>query len=417
MIRRNPERLAWTVLLLSFAICLALAVSVPLAVRAFLNDSTDPADLTLEVQQGTALLRRPASADFVGVTDRTFDVPPGSLLRVDQSSQAILTVRDPAGATNLAIVQLYANTDLTLEAADSPRFSASPNSHRLALFVSGGRARINVLDDLSRPVAVSVRSPQGEVAFSAGTFVVEVTNQELQVTSREGTATVSAQETEVVIDSLQRARVELGRPPEGGLSNERNLIADGNFGDVSTTAWAIEHDLQETAERPGAVNFRAVNGRRAAQFERVGPSHAETRLTQRIDRDVTEAASLTLHFSVLIDNQDVPICGSLGSECPLMARINYRDTSDTEREWVQGFYSIAVPDLQNVNPRFCVTCTTRNPHRAVPSNTWYTYDSGNLMDALAVGDLKPSRITRVTFYASGHSYRSAITDVELLVQD
>jgi hypothetical protein len=34
-----------------------------------------------------------------------------------------------------------------------------------------------------------------------------------------------------------------------------------------------------------------------------------------------------------------------------------------------------------------------------------------------VDGAKPTRITQVTFYASGHSYRAAVTDVELLVQD
>jgi len=98
-------------------------------------------------------------------------------------------------------------------------------------------------------------------------------------------------------------------------------------------------------------------------------------------------------------------------------RIDYRDRSGTDREWVQGFYSAAAPDPQRVNPRFCQTCSTRNAHQAVVPSIWFTYDSGNLIDVLTVDDLQPAQITRVVFYASGHAYRSAITDVELLVQD
>ncbi len=417
MIRRNPQRLAWSVLILSFGACLFLAVSVPLAIQSFLTYSTEPAALILEVQQGTALLQRPASADLVGVTDRTIDVPEDSVISVDDSTRAILTLRDPSGVTNLAIIQLYANTELTLEAANSPRFPASPNPHRLDLFVKGGRIRANVLNGTPRPAAVMIRSPQGEVRFATGTYAVEVSNEELQVTVRDGRAIVSAQDTSVFIEPAQRARVELGRPPQGGLSNERNLIANGNFANSSPADWVIEHGPQAENEPTGAVTFTTFVGRRAALFERRGPSHAETRLMQAIDRDVSEAASLTLHFAVLIGDHDLPVCGSLGSECPLMVKINYRDASGAEREWVQGFYSPSAPDPQKLNPPLCETCSTRNLHQPILPNAWYPYDSGNLMELLTTDAFTPEHITRITFYASGHSYRSAITDVELLVQD
>jgi len=417
VIRRNPQRLAWTVLLLSFGTCVTLAVSVPLLIRTFLTESTDPTPRILEVQQGTVLLRRPTSADFVGITDFTTDVPDGSAIKADQSTQAILTLRDLGSDANLAIVQLYGNTGVTVLTAASPRFEASPNPHRLDLGIESGRIRINLPADSARAVVASIRAPQGEVTFSTGTYAVEVTNEELQVTAREGTATVKAQGSEVVIESLQRARVELGQAPQGGLSNERNLIVDGNFAGVPFGAWSVGNDLQDETEPAGTVDFSAVAGRRAARFNRQGQSHAETRLVQKIERDVTEAASLTLHFVVLIGGQDIPVCGSLGSECPLMVRIDYVDASGTNREWVQGFYSANAPDPQNVNPQFCVTCSTRDPHRAIAPGTWFTYDSGDLMDVLVVDDSKPTRITQLTLYASGHSYTSAVTDVELLVQD
>jgi hypothetical protein len=419
VIRRNPQRLAWSVLLLSFGMCVALAVSLPLAVRSFLTDSTDPTPRILEAQ-GTVLLRRPTSTDFAGITDFTVDVPDGSIIKTDQSTQAILTLRDPASDTNLTIVQMYGSTELTVLSAASPRFGSSPNPHRLDLNIESGRIRVNIPADSSRPVAASVRAPQGEVAFSTGTYAVEVSNQELQVTAREGTATVEAQGTQVVIESLQRARVELGQAPQGGLSNERNLIVDGNFAGIPFGAWSVGNDLQNADEAPGLVVFRTVSGRRAAQFDRAGRSHAETRLVQSVDRDIRDAASLTLHIAGLISQQDIPVCGSLGSECPLMVRINYLDTVGSVREWVQGFYYLPDTnpiDPNNPNPTACATCSTRNEHRLVTQNSWFTYDSPNLMDLLTIEAFSPARITEVTIYASGHSYRSAVTDVELLVQD
>jgi len=290
--RHNPERIAWTVLLVFFGMCMSLGISVPLAVRAFVNDSTEPGDLLLDVQQGTALLRRPASADFAGITplDPPIIIPEGSVIRVDQTTQVVLTLRDPRSDVNLAVVQLYGNTVLTVRAAHRPRFDASPNPYRLDLYVEGGRLRISVLNGVERPIAASVEAPQGEVRLGRGTFAVEVTNDELQVTSREGQAFVTAQSVSVVIESQQRARVALGQPPQGSLSSERQLIVDGNFADGDATAWAVEHDLQVEQETRGSVTYRSFSGRRAAVFERTGRSHAATRMIQTIGRDVTDAA-------------------------------------------------------------------------------------------------------------------------------
>ncbi|HKZ84267.1 MAG TPA: hypothetical protein VJ793_11495 [Anaerolineae bacterium] len=412
----NPERLAWTVMLLSFGMCVALAISVPLGIQSFLTNTTDPAPLVLDVQQGAVLLKRPASSDFILVPDQTTDVPDGSIIRADQATQAILTMRDPDLVTNRVVVQLYANTEVTLEQASSPRFGVSPNPHRLDLFVTTGRVRINVLNGTNRGVTATARSPQGEVIFTPGTYAMEVTNEELQITAREGEATVSAQGSSVTIEPSQRAVVRLGQPPEGGLAGERPLIVNGSFTAPLDPAWRIEHGPQDETEPPGSVITTTIVGRRAAVFERTGPSHAETRLVQDLNRDVTDAASLTLHFAVLVNFQDVPVCGSVGTECPMMVKIDYRDTSGANREWLRGFY--AVNDRNNFNKPFCDNCTRRFEHQRVLSNTWVSYDSGNLIDVLTTPDgFKPTRITRITFYASGHSYRSAIIDVELLMQD
>lgn len=414
--RRNPERLAWTVLLASFVAFAAFIVACPLSVHTFLTDSTDPAVFVLNAQQGIALLQRPNSADFEGIRpDKSDEVPEGSTITIDDSAQAILSVHEPQSDNNLAIISLYSETDLVARSAQSPRFEASPNPHRISLFVNNGRIRVNVPPDSSRPIAVSVRSPQGEVTFAAGIFAIEVSNQDLQVTAREGNATVTAQGTSVVIEPSQRAVVPLGRPPQGGLSGERPLIINGSFTDSINPAWSIEHNPQGESEPTGSVKLATIVGRRAALFERVGNDHAETRLVQRLNRDVTDATSLTLHFAVLVSGQDVAVCGPLGTECPMMVKIDYIDTSGANREWLRGFYFLN--DESNNNQPFCGSCARRFQHERIQRDVWFNYDSGNLMEMLTIDDARPTRITRLIFYASGHSYRSAVTDVELLVQD
>jgi hypothetical protein len=116
------------------------------------------------------------------------------------------------------------------------------------------------------------------VTFGTGIFAIEVTNRDLQITAREGSATVSAQGKSVVIESSQRAVVMLREAPQGGLSGERPLLANGSFADSFQPAWAIEHGPQAEDEPFGTVKTAVVAGRRAALFERASRGHAETRL-------------------------------------------------------------------------------------------------------------------------------------------
>lgn len=417
--RRNPQRLAWAVLLISFGVCVALAIFTPLLIRSFINDSVSPAFVVLESQRGTTLLRRPISPDVVGVVESTDDVPDGSVIRVDDGMQALLTMSDPEDRnTKLVTIKLFGAAAATLRAAHSPRFEASTNPHRLELFLDDGRMRVTVSDEAMRAVQVVVNGPQGEVSFGAGTYVIEVTNEELQVTVREGEALVSGKQgPTVVIRALERAVVPLDQAPQGGLSNELDLIRDGSFAEPLERNWMMELKLPEIeTESTGRITSAPVTGRPAARFERNGQGHGEVDLTQSIDRDVTDSVSLQLHFLVFIGGHDVPVCGSVGSECPLMMRLRFRDTAGTEREWIQGFYVIGDTN-PNPNPQVCTLCSSRNPHTQIPLQSWYPYDSGNLIEDMVIDGLKPAQIIDITFYASGHSFTSAVTDVELLVQD
>jgi hypothetical protein len=116
---------------------------------------------------------------------------------------------------------------------------------------------------------------------------------------------------------------------------------------------------------------------------------------------------LRLHFVVRVFDQDVPVCGQAGSECPMMVRLDYKDQDGTDRSFLQGFY--ARPDASGANPTYNTTSGSRNEHQRISPNVAFTYDSDNLMEAL-----KPAQVTAITFYASGHSYRSSISEVELL---
>jgi hypothetical protein len=98
-------------------------------------------------------------------------------------------------------------------------------------------------------------------------------------------------------------------------------------------------------------------------------------------------------------------CGSLGSECPIIVRIDYEDVYGSESESLHGFYIGEPQDGW-------LTYEWAEP---VQEENWQTYDSGNLMEGLA--DAPPALIKSLTIYASGHSFHAMVTEVELLAQE
>jgi len=405
--RRNPERLAWTVLLASLLICIGLTVAIPLSIRGYINDTTEVASITLEVQQGTVLVRRAGLDEPIGVTTGLSNIPEGSTIRADENVQALLTIRTAGDQATLLTVQIYGSTNLGIIRARSPRFAQSGLPHQIQLSVDGGRVRLSVAGNLERLIECQLVTPQATAQLQEGTYAVEVTNDEAQFIVREGAAVVSAQGVDLTLGPLQRTVVKLGGQPAGRLSPERNLVINGNFRLPLEGTWETSHDLQQPSESPGSVTIVTDGSRRVALFEREGLYHAETDLRQAINKDVRDFQSLKLHFVVKVISHDVFVCGQAGSECPMMVRLDYKDDNGTDRSYLQGFYWQLDPN--GVNPNYNTTSGARVEHIRVPRNFSFTYDSGDLMTSL-----NPSQITAITFYASGHSYSASIAEVELL---
>ncbi len=405
--RRNSERLAWTILSISLFVCVGLAIAIPLVIRSFINDSTEVASITLEVQQGTVLVQRVGIDQPIGVTTELNNVPEGSTIRADPNVQALLTIRTPGEQATLMTIQIYGSTNLDIIDARAPRFQQSTLPYQAHLTIDGGRVRVTVAGGLERPTDCQLVSPQATALLQEGSYVIEVTNDEAQVTVRDGLAQVSAHGSVLDLKPQQRTVVRLGSPPSGIFSPELNLITDGDFRQPLAMGWEVTHDLQEPSEAPGTVSIITDGGGRWALFERSGTYHAETDLRQIINKDVRGFGSLKLHFLVQISDHDVPVCGQAGSECPLMMRLDYKDANGTDRSYLQGFYWRLDPN--NINPNYNTTSGQRVEHLRVQPNVPRPFDSDNLMTLLA-----PSQITAITFYASGHSWRAAISEVELL---
>ena len=405
--RRNPERLAWTVLLASLLICIGLTIAVPVSISSFINNTTEQASITLDVQQGTVLVTQPGLDKPIGVMQSLANIPERSSIRAADNVQAQLTIRAAGDQATLLTVQIYGSTNLSILRARSPRFTQSGLSHQVQLGVDVGRVRLSVAGNLDRPIDCQLVTREATAELQDGTYAVDVTTDEAQITVREGVATVSAEGSSLDVGALHRTVVKLGNRPSGILSPERNLVINGNFRLPLAGTWETSHDLQDPAESPGEVTIVTDGSRRVALFQRTGTYHAETDLRQVINKDVRDFQALKLHFVVKIISHDVFVCGQAGSECPMMVRLDYKDDNGTDRSFLQGFYWQFDPN--GVNPNYNTTSGARVEHIRVQRDFSFTYDSGDLLKSLS-----PSQITAITFYASGHNYSASIAEVELV---
>jgi hypothetical protein len=194
----------------------------------------------------------------------------------------------------------------------------------------------------------------------------------------------------------------------------RNLILDGDLIPPLIENWnSYNKDIEIEGQPLGQVQATEVDERPVIIISREGIGHAETGIRQTLNADISYFDSLELNLLLRIKDQNIPVCGTNGSECPMTVRIDYQDTNGTDREWIQGFYW--QPNIRS-NPLFCTSCATRNEHIQVHEDTWYPYLSPNLIPQLSQDGQAPTLIKSINIYASGHTYHSIITEVELIGQ-
>ena len=406
--RHNPERLAWAVLLISFSVLLTLLVAVPLGIRAYILRAQVKQSVTLEVQRGPLRATMAGQGVPVAVAENYDEIPEGTVVATDSTSGQLVMHVPAADRPVIARVQIYDNTEVELSSARSPRFSPSHLPHRVVIAVRAGRVRISVSNDDARPAVVEVNTPHGASSLVAGSYEVKVSGNRMEVTVRDGEASVSySVEQVMLVGPAERAIVE-NEQITGPLPGARNLVANGNFQDRLDTAWSTYQAQTDPEQSPPRATIATDQGRELVDFYRNSSNHAEVGIAQEIDYDVRDFTFLELHVAVRVHSQDIAGfggCGYLSSECPIIISLQYKDTLGSDREWLHGFYTGEPADGWPLHP-----WTER-----IPLGTWHTYDSGNLMEEL--GDTPPAIIKDLTVYASGHRFHAQVTEVELLAQE
>lgn len=407
--RENPQRLAWTILLVSFSIFCLLAISIPLGIQRFILTATEsyPARVTAH---GDAVLTYTAKNDApTAITEADQEIQEGTLLQTGSSSLAFVLLFDDSN------LQISNNSRVAILKTRAPRFDSSPRPASIVVEVQSGKVIAGVamtLQDRSRQF--EVRTPHGVILLEEGSYSINVTETETEVSVRTvgavGRATLQAAGESISLGVDERGRIEAGRPPEGPLPAERNLVVNGDFQQPLSVGWIYEAERQKADEAEGSGTIETINESQAIHFVRRGGNqqHAKNGIRQEWDLDVRDASSLKVRLNVMVLRQSVSGGGVESSEFPLMVRLLYRDANGREHDWVRGFYHANWDGLG---------VRDDEAYRGVLilQNSWYPFESENLM--LSLGDLRPAHLIELQIYASGHDYESMASDVGVFVKE
>jgi hypothetical protein len=408
--RHNPERLAWAVLLTSFFICIGLTAATPLGIRRYVQYARVPQRVTLEVQQGPLRVTVAGRGAPVAIDQDRYEIPAHTIVATDATAGRLAVHTPLEDGPIIATVQLYGNTEVVLPAARSPRFASSPLPHEVILEVRAGRVRINVVNEENRPTVVEAQTFHGTVRLAEGSYEVKVNGENMEITVRNGLARVISDDQVIsTLGPAERAFVtdEQTVVPQ---SAARNLITNGDFQSPLSPAdgWTSYSQQTDPEQPEGSARSVTNAGRNAVEFFRDGSNHAEVGIRQEINYDVRDFSYLQMHLDVRIIDQNIAGfggCGYLGTECPVIVRLDYKDIYGTDREWLHGFYRGEPASDWLINWWA----------EELQSPNWQTYDSDNLMEELAT--TPPALIQSLTIYASGHSFHALVTEVELLAQE
>lgn len=404
--RENPERLAWVVLLLSFALFVFLAVTIPLAVNYTVRYATTAQEARLEPTLGTLLLYANPAAEAVAVTDVREGIAEGNrIVAGDDATQGTLALLGMTPEGVLGSVQLYAGTALDVLRIRRPLFAHSAEPYQARLRLEHGQARIFSNSGEGRPLHVALETPHGVIELAAGSYQVSVNPERTDMTVRSGQAILThLNNGSITLNSGLRAWMtadDFAHDPE---SAAHNLLVNGDFSEPMLNAWQSYVIADNVI--PGSVRIVEREGRRIAHFIRQGEENVPTEvgITQQVEKDVNVYDSLRIQLDVKLLQQSLTGAGYLSSEFPLRVEITYTDIYGKVLTWGHGFY---YRDPDNPNWRII-------DGEKIPPYIWYTYESPNLIELLR--KTRPARLNSVRIYASGWNYQSMVSEVYLTVE-
>jgi hypothetical protein len=415
---KKIENLAWFILSLSFIACLIFSAGVPLGTRWFILNNTRTLTILLQLRRGSVTYWAPRSNSPVLLTENA-EIRQGSKIVLSNNADVLMLfyLHDEPD-TPIITAQLYGRTELTIDYANTPRYRISELPNKVGLTVERASNMQPSVAANSRLTQLKAVTPHGAIDMDEGAFTIVVSPSLTEFSVKSGQASVP---DPVSGDNLGLTRLQRIQITSEGLGNlfigERDILRNrnGSFDEPLEEYWQIYTDKAYAEETDGTVRqTQTAEGVHLILFSRVGKSHAVTGISQQLDEDIRGVDSLKVSMRVRVDTQTLPGCGSLGTECPIMIRLEYLEQeTGSLHEWLQGFYAIGIENGDDV---FCQPCTWKAQHEQVAGlGVWYDYESPDLLPLLRAQGIEPSSIHLIQIYASGHTYGSAVDDVAILI--
>lgn len=408
------------ILILSFLVWLMIMIGTPLAIRGYILNNTRPLKIYLQPRSGTItqqITGQTTPQAIEGITD----IRSKSSIILSDDADALLLFYHPGQLeTPLITAQIYGATEIAIDSARTPRFLISQLPHQVRLMIKyGSNTRISV-EDGKRPSELKIQTPHGEVSMETGSYIVTVEKKLTDFSVRTGRAHIPDPVTAEIYTLNELQHTELSAAGLGPIygGDERNILRNrnGDFSEPLENNWEIFEDRAFEAEPRGEVRSTTLGDERhIVLFSRGGLQHSEIGIRQTVEQDIRGAKSLHIRARIKIDIQTLGVCGTLGTECPIMIRVYYTDQEGAIQEWLHGFY--AKEDAQNNYQAFCQVCHWKTEHQKIPQSVWYDYESADLLAELEEQGVTPTIIQSIEVYASGHAYGSAIENIEILIKE
>lgn len=427
-VMRNPERAAWGVMLIAFAIFCTACILSTVSVYSFFFQSTVPMNVIAQPSRGAIGV---VGTDFTRqLVDTVRQLTNGTVSPADNLSQGVVVFRDQY-RDNLVIAMMTLHGDrssVNIVASQRPRFDWGNASYEIDLTDVRGRVDVVVSPDVGRGVDVNLLTQQGArlLLNSPGRYSIEAGEQTVVVSNNSGQLILIPEKQDVgyVVSAGATVRIIEDEAQPVTLPSLVNLVSNSDFASVLQTEGAASIPLN-WACRPGVLNQPSStfvsdtqDGRAIIRFLRGdgATTNGETVCQQgqpsgEVWRDVSGYDYLALRTTFYVAHQSLSLCGVRGSECPLMVRIEYLTAAGEVRELIYGFY--AYFDPMSPWPARCDTCT--QPHTLVKMQSWYTYETENIF-AILPEEERPVAISSIRFYASGHEYDLRVAEMSLVAQ-
>lgn len=419
----DPHRLAWGVLLAAFAIFCTIAIIAIAGIHYFLFQSAVPIKSRLSLGRGTVgIMELANSIEQVG---RNGDaLVTGMVISTDPQSQGTIQFLDPQAADSLvAAVTLHNGSVLTLRQAARPRFEWSQTRHVIELGTVSGRLSVTIPPFPGRDVLVNVETGSGAIVNleGEGRYMINASSDQLSVINREGTATFIPPDLRQG-HSIPADRQGIIHYEDNSVEQKPgyvNLVKDSGFqtlngGQLDLQAWVCGNDPSDNPA--GSYEFIDMNGLLPLRFIRAddATTHGRTSCVQSFGQGGVDITALDYNYlgvraTLNVESQSLNACGSDGSECPLMLRMDYIDDMGKGQRWFHGFYAREADPQSNYRQR-CASCV--QDHDLINQGAWYTYESPNLLTLLE--ETPPVSIVSIWFYASGHQWDVRIAEVALI---